>query len=120
MVNDNRRSGKGGNVDKDEILNYFDSSFEGDGNAHERHRAAVDVDEEGGARAAVPQPSKRQAASGLGYLALERHVPLRYTHHTTTIPQIPRCISNASRGPHRLSTFLLHFYHLPSNTGAIS
>jgi hypothetical protein len=33
MVNDNRRSGKGGNVDKDEILNYFDSSFEGDGNA---------------------------------------------------------------------------------------
>jgi hypothetical protein len=32
MVNDNRRSGKCGNVDKNEILNYFNSSFEGDGN----------------------------------------------------------------------------------------
>jgi hypothetical protein len=76
-------------------------------------------------RKAAPGPLSLSRPSGkrprgLGYLALERHVPLRYTHHTTTIPQIPRCISNASRGPHRLSTFLLYFYHLLSNTGTQS
>ena len=32
MVNDNRRTGKGDYVNKNEMLNNFNSSFEGDGN----------------------------------------------------------------------------------------